>query len=72
MYAVILRNMSIIAEDQKMLKRADKYLCKLFAVKEDSTRMTKKELFAKIDSAEKQTGKSFESVEEFDKYIRNL
>jgi hypothetical protein len=34
--------------------------------------MTKEELFAKIDRAEKQTGKSFESVEELDKYIRNL
>ncbi len=72
MYAEILRNKSIIAEDEIMQKRAVKYLRKLVAEKEDSTRMTKEELFAKIDCAEKQTGKSFESVEEFDKYIRNL
>lgn len=72
MYAEILRNKSIIAEDEIMQKRAVKYLRKLVAEKEDSTRMTKEELFAKIDRAEKQTGKSFESVEELDKYIRNL
>ena len=67
----MLRNMSIIAEDEIMQKRAVKYLRKLVAEKEDSTLMTKEELFAKIDRAEKQTGKSFESVEELDKYIRN-
>lgn len=72
MYAEILRNKSIIAEDEIMQKRAVKYLRKLVAEKEDSTLMTKEELFAKIDRAEKQTGKSFESVEELDKYIRNL
>jgi hypothetical protein len=34
--------------------------------------MTEKEFFAKLDRAEKQPGKSFESVEELDKYIRSL
>ena len=72
MNAEILRNMSIIAEDEKLLKRAAKYLRKLASEKKDPTLMTKEEFFAKIERAEKQPGKSFESVEELDKYIRNL
>ena len=55
--AEILRNMSIIAEDEK---------------KEDSTLFTKEEFFARIDKAKKQSGKQFSSVEELDQYIRNL
>ena len=72
MNAEILRNMSIIAEDEKLLKRAAKYLRKLASEKKDPTLMTKEEFFAKIERAEKQPGKSFESVEELDKFIRNL
>ena len=37
MNAEILRNMSIIAEDEQLLKRAAKYLRKLAAEKEDPT-----------------------------------
>jgi uncharacterized protein YifE (UPF0438 family) len=70
--AEILRNMSIIAEDDNLLKRATKYLRKLAAEKKDPTLMTEEEFFAKIERAEKQPGKSFESIEELDKYIRNL
>ena len=72
MNAEILRNMSIIAEDENLLKRAAKYLRKLAAEKEDPTLMTKKEFFAKIERAEKQSGKSFKSVDELDRFIRNL
>ena len=72
MNAEILRNMSIIAEDENLLKRAAKYLRKLVAEKEDSTLMTEEEFFAKIERAEKQPGKSFANVEELDKYIRSL
>ena len=72
MNAEILRNMSIIAEDENLLKRAAKYLRKLVAEKKDPTLMTEEEFFAKIERAEKQPGKSFKSVEELDKYIRNL
>ena len=36
MIAEILRNMSIIAEDENLLKRAAKYLRKLVAEKEDA------------------------------------
>ena len=72
MNAEILRNMSIIAEDENLLKRAAKYLRKLVAEKEDATLMTEEEFLAKIERAEKQPGKSFESVDELDKYIRSL
>lgn len=72
MIAEILRNMSIIAEDENLLKRAAKYLRKLVAEKEDAALMTKEDFFAKIERAEKQSGKSFASVDELDKYIRSL
>ena len=72
MMAEILRNMSIIAEDENLMKRAAKYLRKLVAEKEDATLMTKDEFFAKIERAEKQCGKSFASVDVLDKYIRSL
>ena len=68
--AEILRNMSIIAEDETLLKRAAKYLRKLVSEKEDSTLFTKEEFFARIDKAKKQPGKQFSSVEELDQYIR--
>ena len=60
--AEILRNMSIIAEDETLLKRAAKYLRKLVSERE--------EFFARIDKARKQPGKQFSSVEELDQYIR--
>lgn len=47
----ILRNVSIIAEDEKLMKRAVKYLRKLAAEKEDTTLFTKKEFLARIDKA---------------------
>ena len=72
MNSEILRNISIIAEDENLLKRAAKYLRKLVAEKEDSALMTEEEFFAKIERAEKQPGKSFASVDELDKYIRSL
>ena len=68
--AEILRNMSIIAEDEDLMKRAAKYLRKLVSEKEDSTLFTKEEFFARIDNAKKQSGKQLSSVEELDQYIR--
>ncbi len=61
--AEILRNMSIIAEDENLMKRAAKYLRKLVSERE--------EFFARIDKAKKQPGKQFSSVEELDQYIRS-
>ena len=73
MNAEILRNMSIIAEDEKLLKRAAKYLRKLAAEKQsDSSEFTHEEFFARIEEARKQPGRQFANVEELDQYIRNL
>lgn len=47
----ILRNVSIIAEDEKLMKRAVKYLRKLAAEKEDTTLFTKEEFLARIYKA---------------------
>lgn len=55
MNAELLRNMSIIAEDENLLKRATKYLRKLVAEKQtDPTLMTKEKFFARVDKAEKE------------------
>lgn len=70
--AELLRNMSIIAEDENLLKRAAKYLRKLVAEKEDATLFTQKEFFARIEEARKQPGKEFSNVEELDQYINSL
>lgn len=51
--AEMLRNMSVIAEDENLLKRAVKYLRKLVAEKEDPTLFTKEEFFHRVDEAKK-------------------
>ena len=51
--AEVLRNMSIIAEDENLLKRAAKYLRKLVAEKTvDPTEMTREEFFASLARGE--------------------
>ena len=53
--AEMLRNMSIIAEDENLLKRAAKYMRKLVAEKKaDPTLLTKEEFLARVDKAEKE------------------
>jgi len=59
--AEMLRNMSIIAEDENLQRRAVKYLRKLVAEKEDATLFTKEEFFQRIDEAKK--GPSYELKE---------
>ena len=59
--AEMLRNMSIIAEDENLQRRAVKYLRKLVAQKEDATLFTKEEFFQRIDEAKK--GSSYELKE---------
>ncbi len=61
--AEVLRNMSIIAEDENLMKRAAKYLRKLVAEKEaDSAEMTREEFYAKLEKAEEEyrQGKYYE------------
>ena len=70
--AEVLRNMSIIAEDESLLKRAAKYLRKLVSEKADPTLYTKEEFFQMLDDAEKGPSKRFANVDELDAYISNL
>lgn len=65
--------MSVIAEDETLLRRAIKYLHKLISEKQaDPTELTREEFFTRIEEARKQPGKQFANVEELDQYIRNL
>ena len=72
----MLRNMSIIAEDENLLKRAVKYLRKLVAEKEDPTLMTKEEFFARLDKAEKEIaegkGVTFTNKEDMNAWLNSL
>jgi hypothetical protein len=73
MNAEMLRNMSIIAEDENLLKRAVKYLRRLVTEKQaDPTEFSREEFFARVERARKQPGKRFANVEELDQYIRSL
>ena len=75
--AEVLRNMSIIAEDENLLKRAAKYLRKLVAEKEaDPTEMTREEFFARVDKAERQIaegkGITFTNRDDMNKWLNSL
>lgn len=75
--AEMLRNMSIIAEDENLLKRAAKYLRKLVAEKEaDPTEMTREEFFARVDKAERQIaegkGITFTNHDDMNKWLNSL
>ena len=76
MNAEILRNMSIIAEDENLLKRAAKYLRKLATEKKDSSLMTKEEFFARIDKAEKEIadgkGTTFTNKDDMNAWLNSL
>ncbi len=69
MNAEILRYMSIIAEDESLLKSTAKYLRKLAAEKENATRFTKEEFLRMLDEAEKGPSMRFESIDKLDEYI---
>ena len=75
--AEVLRNMSIIAEDENLLKRAAKYLRKLVAEKPaDPTEMTREEFFARVDKAERQIaegkGITFTNHDDMNKWLNSL
>ena len=77
MNAELLRNMSIIAEDENLLKRAAKYLRKLVAEKQaDPTLMTKEEFFARVDEAREEIrqgkGKRFSDPEKMNAWLNSL
>lgn len=76
--AEIYRAMSVIAEDEALLKRAVRYLKKLAAQKqeEEDSLMTKEEFLARVDEAKQEIadgkGRSFTNIEELDRHIRSL
>lgn len=75
--AEMLRNMSIIAEDENLLKRAAKYLRKLVAEKPaDPTELTREEFFARVDKAERQIaegkGTTFTNLDDMNKWLNSL
>ena len=75
--AELLRNMSIIAEDENLLKRAAKYLRKLVAEKKaDPTLLTKEEFFARVDKAEKDIaegkGVTFTNKDDMNAWLNSL
>lgn len=76
MNAELLRNMSIIADDENLLKRAAKYLRKLVAEKEDPTLMTKEEFFDRVDKAEKEIaegkGITFTNKDDMNAWLNSL
>ena len=53
--AEVLRNLSIVAEDENLLRRVAKYLRRVVSEKQnDPTLMTKEEFFAKLDKGEEE------------------
>ena len=77
MYAEILRNMSIIAEDENLLKRAAKYLRKLAAEKQaDPTLIPRDEFFSSLERGEEEyrQGKThrINSIEELHSFLNSL
>ena len=74
--AEIHRNLDTLSDDENMLNRIAKYLRRLVKEKEDPTLMSKEEFFANIDEAKNEIangkGKTFDNVEELDRYIRSL
>lgn len=75
--AEMLRNMSIIAEDENLLKRAAKYLRKLVAEKPaDPTELTREEFFASLDRGEEAYRQGrvhrIESKEDLHQFLNSL
>ncbi len=74
--AEMLRNMSIIAEDENLLKRAAEYLRKLVAEKKDPTLMTMEEFYARVDKAEKEIaegkGTTFTNKDDMNAWLNSL
>lgn len=68
--------MSVIAEDEGLLKQALRYLKKLAAKKQDESLMTKDEFFAKIERAEKDIaegkGKTFTNLVDMNAWLNAL
>ena len=68
--------MSVIAEDEGLLRQALKYIKKLATKKQDETLMTKDEFFAKLDRAEKDIaegkGIRFSNLDDMHAWLNSL
>jgi hypothetical protein len=62
--AELLRELSVIVEDETLLTKALKYIKKLTAKKDDPTLMSKEEFFRNLDEAERDiaNGKGIEML----------
>ena len=72
--AEVLRNLSIVAEDESLLRRVAKYLRRVVAEKQnDTTLMTKEEFLAKLEKGEEdyRQGKCYEMLpgEDLDAFL---
>ena len=69
--------MSLISEDENLMKRATKYLRKLVAEKKDDpTEMTREEFYAKLEKAKKQIERGdctqFTDKDEMNQWLNSL
>ena len=74
--AEILRNISIITEDENLLNRLAKYLRRIVKQKKDSALFTKEEFYHRIDESLEQArqGKvtTFDNVDEMNAWLSTL
>jgi len=74
--AEILRNMSIVVEDETLMNQLARYLRKLVAKKEDPTLMTQEEFFAKLERGEEEfrQGKTYRMLpgEDLDDFLKRV
>lgn len=77
MNAEMLRNMSIIVENESLMKRAAKYLRKLVAeMQTDPTLLSKEEFFQRVDEGREQIRRGecvqFSDHDEMNKWLNSL
>lgn len=72
----LLQGISVIADDESLMKRLTKFVAKLVKEKEDSSLMTKEEFFARIEKAEKDIadgkGITFTNREDMNAWLNSL
>ncbi|MGM9826168.1 MAG: hypothetical protein ACI3Z8_07000 [Paludibacteraceae bacterium] len=70
--AAFLHDLSVVAEDEQMMKKVSAYVRRLLAAKEDETAMTKEEFFRRIDEAEKGKTYTMRSDETLDEMLKRV
>lgn len=70
--AAFLHDLSVVAEDEQMMKKVSAYVRRLLAAKEDETAMTKEEFFQRIDEAEKGKTYTMRSDETLDEMLKRV